>query len=228
MAKQVITWEAQGTRIVWVRLRGADYNTIFVSVYVPHKYRACPSQAEMLQELETLCRMLQHKFPTDQLIVAGDMNAKLTRNVQNLTGRYCMHYYSDSGGERLMELMAHTNLVAASTRFAPSKKNPLGQGTYINDKYTGKPTQIDYILCDNKHMSNFKSCRVRWDLSMNVHGNKRDHGLIHMTTDAVEDPSPQAQGGKLSQPESTGVTRSAGGVRPEDRGRTRQDASHED
>ena len=46
--------------------------------------------------------------------------------------------------------------MAASTRFAPPKKNPLGQGTYINDKYTGKPTQIDYILCDNKHMSNFK------------------------------------------------------------------------
>ena len=37
VAKLVITWEAQGTRIVWVRLRGADYNTIFVSVYVPHK-----------------------------------------------------------------------------------------------------------------------------------------------------------------------------------------------
>ena len=55
-----------------------------------------------------------------------------------------MHYQNDSGGGRLVGLMQHTNLVAASTHHPSPKSQPLGQATYTKN---GLPSQIDYILC---------------------------------------------------------------------------------
>ena len=132
MAKRLISWQACGTRIVWVRIEGHTYNLIFIAVYVPHKYRTEPSQAETLQEIDTLCRILRHKYPADQLIVAGDMNGRIPRNVKHISGKFSMHSYADSGGERLMEMMHNNHLHAASTRFCPPRSHACGQGTYLS------------------------------------------------------------------------------------------------
>ena len=77
-----------------------------------------------------------------------------------------------------MELMANCNLVASSTKLAPPRKHPQGQGTFTSN--TGKLKQLDYILCDNKHMSNMLNCKARWSGSLDKNGDKRDHGLVHM------------------------------------------------
>lgn len=180
MSKRVMAWKAEGTRMVWVRLSGEDYNLIFVAVYVPHAWRVEPSQADGLRALETLCRTLRQRFPKDQMVVGMDANAKLQRNQPGLTGHACMHYYQDSGGDRLVELMNNTHLQAASTYFSSPRSQSLGQATYVDDKHGSRPSQIDYLLCTRKHMPNMLSCRVRWERSINSKGNKRDHGLVCM------------------------------------------------
>ena len=178
MAKRLISWQACGTRIVWVRIEGHTYNLIFIAVYVPHKYRTEPSQADTLQEIDTLCRTLRHKYPADQLIVAGDMNGRIPRNVKHISGKFSMHSYADSGGERLMEMMHNNHLHAASTRFCPPRSHACGQGTYLSPQ--GNLKQLDYILCSNEHAGTMMRCRVLWHLSMDAHGDRQDHGLICM------------------------------------------------
>ena len=143
---------------MWVRIEGHTYNLTFIAVYVPHKYRTAPSQAETLQEINTLCRTLWHKYLTDQLIVAGDMNGKIPRNVKPIPGKFAMHPYADSGGERLIEVMHNNHLHAASTRFCPPRSHACGQGTYISPH--GGLNQLECILCSNEHADKMTSCRV--------------------------------------------------------------------
>ena len=177
MAARLITWKAEGTRFVWVRLEGQFYNILFIAAYIPHKMRVNPTQSQSLSALERLCHTLQAKYPKDQLLIGMDANAKVARSQLPYVGKYMMHYQNDSGGDRLMELMQHTNLVAASTHFASPKSQSLGQATYTKN---GLPGQIDYILCSRKHMSNMGRCRVMWNRSLDAHAEKTDHGLVRM------------------------------------------------
>ena len=177
MAIRLITWKAEGTRFVWVRLEGQFYNILFISAYIPHKTKENPTQSQSLSALETLCHTLQAKYPDDQLLIGMDANAKVARSQLPYVGKYMMHYQNDSGGDRLMELMQNTNLVAASTHFASPKSQSLGQATYTKN---GLPGQIDYILCSRKHMGNMGRCRVLWNRSLDAHAEKIDHGLIRM------------------------------------------------
>ena len=177
MAARLITWKAEGTRFVWVRLEGQFYNILFISAYIPHKTKVNPTQSQSLSALERLCHTLQAKYPKDQLLIGMDANAKMARSQLPYVGKYMMHYQNDSGGDRLMELMQHTNLVAASTHFSSPKSQSLGQATYTKN---GLPGQIDYILCSRKHMSNMGRCRVLWNRSLDAHAEKTDHGLVRM------------------------------------------------
>ena len=64
MSKHVMTHEAVGTRIVWVRLQGMHYNLLFVAAYIPQPNRAAPNRAQTLQELESTCRTLRKRYPS--------------------------------------------------------------------------------------------------------------------------------------------------------------------
>ena len=103
-----------------------------------------------------------------------DANAKVARSQLPYVGKYMMHYQNDSGGDRLMELMQHTNLVAASTHFASPRSQALGQATYTKN---GLPGQIDYILCSRKHMSNMGRCGVLWNRSLDAHTVEPDDSI---------------------------------------------------
>ena len=166
-----------GSRIVWVRLAGLFYDTIFVCVYIPQPFRSCrPFQEDTMLELETLCRTLEQKGQRDCQVVLGDFNSKLPRGLSGLTGRYCMHYKADSGGTRLLDIMSTAHLMAASTCFCPARKHPRGQGTFISTAKT--LSQIDYVLCSQRYQSNISGCKVQWGPSVWRHGQPQDHGLI--------------------------------------------------
>jgi hypothetical protein len=80
MAARLITWKAEGTRFVWVRLEGQFYNILFISAYIPHKTKENPTQSQSLSALERLCHTLQAKYPHDQLLIGMDANAKVARS----------------------------------------------------------------------------------------------------------------------------------------------------
>ena len=78
-----------GASITWVRLAGPVCNIFFVAVYVPHKYRSDPGALDTIEKLESL---LMSKFvhKNDCVIIAGDLNCQLRRNVQGCTGPWSM------------------------------------------------------------------------------------------------------------------------------------------
>ena len=104
-----------GSRIVWARLGGLLVDVIVVGVYIPHKFRKRePFQESTLRQLRFVLSALPKR---STVMVMGDFNAKLSRGVKGLTGQYSMHYYNDSGGDELMEIMREYYLFAASTTF---------------------------------------------------------------------------------------------------------------
>ena len=74
------------SRIVWVRLRGPTCTIFFIVVYVPHKYHTKASRSrDTLAQLETLIKTVPKN---DCLVVCGDFNCQLKRNVPDLTGKW--------------------------------------------------------------------------------------------------------------------------------------------
>ena len=151
----------QGSRLVWVRLRAKFTNLFIVSAYIPHKQRKkAPFQEDTLDELQSLVKTRAVKG--DCVIIMGDMNAKLARSRQGITGKYCMHAKADKGGERLEEIMQATHLSAASTYFCPPGKAPLGSATYRPKVSGWAPSQIDYVLISRRWLSSVLSSKVEW------------------------------------------------------------------
>ena len=172
----------KGSRIVWVRLKAQFTNLFIVSVYLPHKARKCaPFQEDTLRDLQSLLRITPAKG--DCIIVMGDMNAKLARSQQGITGKYCMHAKADSGGEGLTEVMQAFHLSAASTYFCPPRKAPLGQATYRPKVSEHTPSQIDYVLISQRWLSSVRSSKVEWRHSIARFGHPWDHSMISVNLD---------------------------------------------
>ena len=170
-----------GARIVWVKLRGFTCDMCVVGVYIPHRFRKrAPFQTDTLQEL----REFLHTIPSSmQVVVAGDFNAKLARNMEGIVGKYAMHPRCDEGGSELASIMRETDLVAASTYFRPKASQSLGNATYVNSKSQAKQTasQIDYILVSGRRKSSVLKCGTAWSAAIHRYGWKYDHCLLYAT-----------------------------------------------
>ena len=93
------------TRIDWVRLAGPICNLfLVVVVYIPHKGRTqSPTAQETMYQLKTLLITVPK---SDCVIMGGDLNCQLQRNVPGCTGKWCMTTKPDGGhGEEMFELM---------------------------------------------------------------------------------------------------------------------------
>ena len=182
-ARLVLSSGTDDPRSAWVRLRGI-YNLTIYGVYVPHAHRrVAPWQTEYLRDLETNVRNLQTRHPRDCQILLGDTNCKLARGVKGITGPYSMHKKSSKGGERLLELLKNTNLVASSTRFCPPKTAPLGSGTYYTpktEKREKRLSQIDHICVSQRYANSVTSSKVRWYPAIRRHTERYDHGLVEI------------------------------------------------
>ena len=77
-----------GPRIAWVRIKGSVCPIFFITVYVPHKYRkVSPMAADTLAQLDALLRTIPKN---DCVVVCGDFNCQLKRNIPGCTGRWAM------------------------------------------------------------------------------------------------------------------------------------------
>jgi exonuclease III len=168
-----------GARIVWAKLGGLLVDLYVIGVYIPHKHRRRePFQESTLKQLRAFLQSLPKR---SAIMVLGDFNARLKRDVKGLTGKYSMHYYCDSGGTEVMDIMREADLFAVSTAFQPEKGSALGNATYISKTQGASPTQIDYVLVSNRWKSGVSSCKVRWGPSIHRFGHRFDHGMVHGT-----------------------------------------------
>ena len=178
-----------GNRIVWVRIAGPVCSIFFVAVYIPHKYRVTPQAGDTLEQLETLL-LSKYVHKNDCVILAGDFNCQLRRNVQGCTGPWSMTRRNEKVGHdsEVLDLMRRFDLFAIGTKFKPHRRLWSGKfrrcnATYLPKHEERRPTKLDYILVPNRWKSSVRSSQVKWGASMHRFGKKFDHGLLETQWD---------------------------------------------
>ena len=172
-----------GTRIAWVRLRGPICPIFFIAAYVPHKYRTTVPQAQdTLAQLDALLKTIPKN---DCVVVCGDFNCQLKRNVQGLTGKWCMTQNHEKQGhdQDLLDLMRMHELAAADTYFKPktklwSNRKRICNATYIPKHKERRPTKLDYFLVSQRWQGSVTASTTKWGAALHRFGTKFDHGLL--------------------------------------------------
>ena len=187
MADRVLDSGCEGARIVWVRLAGPVCNMFIIVVYVPHRGRTkAPFAKDIIKLLNDLLTTVNKG---DCIILMGDLNCELQRNVKGCTGQWCMNTRKDNGhGEEILTLMRSYDLFAADTLFKPARKawGEKGKMRYCNATYMAKdtskrPRKLDYICVSNRWKGMVKNAETKWGPSFHRFGQKFDHGLLSAT-----------------------------------------------
>ena len=122
-ADRVLAQGSEGTRIVWVRISGPVCPLFIICAYVPHKYKTTfPTAQDTIAKLTALLRECEQIKKTDCVVIMGDLNCELQRNVQGCTGRWFMNQRPDDGhSEEILELMRANDLFAIDSLFKPKR-----------------------------------------------------------------------------------------------------------
>ena len=179
-----------GARIVWVRLDGPVCPLFVVCVYIPHKYKdKKPCAAEVIAQLEDLLSNCEKLKPNDCIIVMGDLNCKLQRNVPNCTGKWLMNKRPDNGhGESILSLMRTHDLFAVNSLFRPKRKWMFGKdknkrlcnASYLQKDISLRPKKLDYFLVSNRWRSCVTDSKTNWTPSVHRFGKPFDHSLLQI------------------------------------------------
>ena len=182
MANNVIGRGHVGSRIVWVRIAGPICNLFVIITYIPHKGRkTAPTATDTIEQLKSLLRTVPK---SDCVILGGDMNCQLQRDVPRCTGKWSMTVKPDNGhGEEFLELMRLHDLFAVDTLFKSRRKKwgekkCLCNATYIDKDEKRRPRKLDYICVSNRWKSMVKNVQVRWGPSQYRFGRSFDHGFV--------------------------------------------------
>ena len=187
MADRLLDQGNVGARIVYARLQGPVCNLFVIVTYIPHRGRTrAPYAQDTIKQLQTL---LQSVNKTDCIIMMGDFNCELQRNVENCTGKWCMTRSKDSGhGEQILELMRSFDLFAVDTLFKPArkqwgekKKMRYCNATYMAKNLSRRPRKLDYICVSNRWKGMIKNAKTKWGPALHRFGHKFDHGLLSAT-----------------------------------------------
>ena len=164
-----------GSRIVFCRFRGSSFNIFVVGVYIPRQKRKNPCQDEIYDQLENFLLTINKR---DCIILLGDFNSRLSRDIAGRVGHWCIHNRRDAGGDRLLDIMNMLDLRCVSTYYQPRKKH--SNATYINKQPEKPPSQIDYIIVRSRWATSVRSCTTKWGIAIDSYGRKYDHGLVRM------------------------------------------------
>ena len=185
IADKVIDQGHVGTRIVWVRIAGPVCNIFFITVYIPHKGRTKPTAADTISQLRKLLRTVRK---SECIVLCGDFNCQLQRNVQGCTGQWCMTKKANQNGhgDEILDLMRENDLFAVCTQFKPRRKKWDGKYRLCNATYMPKtrgkrPTKLDYICVSNRWKSMVTKTETRWGPSIHRFGQAFDHALLSAT-----------------------------------------------
>ena len=179
VAKCVVHSGRFGSRIAFVEIKADPCNLFVIGVYSPHSNRKqSPFMADTLEQLEQLLTKINSSICT---IVLGDLNCKLGRNIEHLTGKWCIHDKPNAGGKKMIDLLRKFNLSAVSTFFQPAKRKnspSRSNATYLSKDPRYKPSQIDYAIVSKRWATSIKNCKVKWGIACQRWGRHYDHGLI--------------------------------------------------
>ena len=122
MAGKVLDEGRVGTCIAWSRVAGLVCNIIFfIVVYILHNERTSyPLVADTFVQLEKLLTTIRK---LDCIVLRGNFDCQLHRNVKGCTGKWCMTKEPQAGhGEDVLDPVRSHDLFAVDTLFKSSRK----------------------------------------------------------------------------------------------------------
>ena len=188
-ADNILAQGAEGSRIVWVRVKGPVCPLFIICVYIPHKYKTTtPSAEDVLKRLDALLRDCAKIKKTDCVILMGDFNCELQRNVQGCTGQWFMNRRPDDGhSDKVMDLLRVNDLFAVDSMFKPkrtrmfcSQGKRLCNATYLQKDSSKRPKKLDYFMVSNRWRSCVTNSVTKWAPSIHRFGRAFDHALLQI------------------------------------------------
>ena len=187
---QILAQGSVGTRVVWVRLQGPVCPLFIICVYIPHKYKTTkPCAEDVIEQIDGLLKNCQALKPNDCIILMGDLNCELQRNVPNCTGKWLMNKRPDNGhSESVLSLMRSHDLFAVDSLFRPKRKWMFGadkrkrvcNASYLQKDITLRPKKLDYFLVSNRWRSCVINSKTNWSPSIHRFGKAFDHSLLQI------------------------------------------------
>ena len=114
-----------------------------------------PFASDILKQLEELHSKIS---PLVFIVLLGDLNCKLGRNIEKLTSSWFEHKKTNSEGKKLFDMMLRINLTIIPTYFQPNSHKT--NATYLAKDPKYKPSQIDYILISSRWSKSEVGCLV--------------------------------------------------------------------
>jgi len=166
MAERVIDYHKISHRIMKATFNGNPKMT-FISAHAPHG--SYPHDIRK-QFYDSLTDTIQAVPLHDILIIGGDLNAQLGKDLYNIN--HCHTYYDhtkkDSNGMLLNELCSATNMTPVQTLFQQPKSN-----LWTHKRPNGDLEQLDHILINRKWVNSVKNCRAYNSVEINS-----DHRIL--------------------------------------------------
>ena len=184
--KKILAKGAVGSRIVWVRIDGPVCPLFVICAYVPHKFKkTAPLTHDVISQIDDLLSNCKKLKPTDCVVLLGDFNCELQRNVNGCTGRWLMNKRPDDGhSKQVMDLIRAHDLFAIDSLFRPKRKTMFdGQkrvcnATYLQKDTSRRPKKLDYFFVSNRWKSCVQNSKTDWAPSEHRFGKLFDHSLI--------------------------------------------------
>ena len=143
----LMEYRAISDRIIYVRMRAAPVNISLYQIYAPTAAAEEETKDGFYLQMEQEIERVQKK---DMLVVMGDYNAKVGRNLEGeVGGRFGLGDMNESG-ERVVNFCLENNLVITNTMFKHHQRKMYTWNS--PDGHT--KNQIDYIMISKR----FRKC----------------------------------------------------------------------
>ena len=138
-------------------------STRIISCYSPTNVSEETDLIAFYNELSSLVRSIpKHNF----LIIGGDMNAQIGKNVNN---KFSWHNSSSRNGEHQTDFTLENRLTCLNTKFQ-KRKRKLWTHTYANNT----KAQIDYVFINKK----WNNCALNREAYFSFEGVFYDHRIV--------------------------------------------------
>lgn len=157
MREHLLEFDPVNERICKMRIKGKFRNVSLLSVHAPTEEKSDDEKESFYEDLERECNKIQNY---DQLIILGDLNAKIGREeeLKTIAGKHTIHQSTSGNGWMLAEFAARNNMVIKSTQFA---HRTIHLGTWTSPD-ASTINQIDHVLTRRGYSSSItdvRSCR---------------------------------------------------------------------
>ena len=169
LVKDVLEFEPICSRIARLRIRAQWFKVTLVAVHAPTDVSTDDAKDAWYTKLEEVVRRVPRH---DMLLIIGDLNAKLGRNVdayRGIVGNHSLHAEYTDKGHRLSSFAAQCGMIISSTVF---DHKDIHKGTWVSPDGS-TINQIDHILVNKKFRSAIQDVR-----SMRGADCNSDHFLV--------------------------------------------------